>query len=152
MKIVLVGHAYPPYPGGLSDVLYNLSKEFVKLGHEVKVITLSSHPGLSKTEVSPSLEVYRVQGFAPSNAYFFPHPSMLKLIGAFEADVLHAHNIGALTVPLAAIAHRLFGKRSIPGFCRVAHSTTSSTLTRQCAIQPTRPEYELTMMRGITCT
>jgi len=130
LRIVLVGHAYPPYPGGLSDVLYNLSEEFVKLGHEVKVITLSSHPGVSKTQVSPGLEVFRVQGFAPSNAYFFPHPSMLKLIGAFEADVLHAHNIGALTVPMAALAHWLFRKRSRLVISPHHHAKGSKTHTR----------------------
>lgn len=43
-------------------------------------------------------------------------------------------------------------KRSTPGFCRVAHSTQWLILTHQCAIQPTRPEYEVIMTRAITCT
>ena len=54
----------------------------------------------------------------------------LKLIGAFEADVLHAHNIGALTVPMAALAHRLFRKRSRLVISPHHHAKGSKTHTR----------------------
>ena len=41
MKILMLSLEYPPKgKGGLATHVYNLSKELVKLGHEVDVITL----------------------------------------------------------------------------------------------------------------
>ena len=109
MKIVIVGHAYPPYISGLSNVLYNVSKELVKLGHEVTIITLKLHSHLKKEDIIDGVKVIRVPGYAPSNAYFIPsHKFLDTLISIKDVDIIHIHNIGALTVPCTVLTHAVF--------------------------------------------
>ena len=109
MRVALVGHSYPPYLGGLSHVLYNLSVELKRLGHEVLVVTLRVHPGLPAEEVVDGVKVVRVPGVAPSNAYYAPSPQIVKAVRAARPDVVHVHNVGALTVPVVVLTHRLVG-------------------------------------------
>lgn len=53
------------------------------------------------------MEVIRIAGVAPSNNYFFPSPELMGVLRKVDADVVHVHNIGALTVPVTVFSHAL---------------------------------------------
>ena len=106
LKITQVTHAFPPYHGGLSHVVEMLSKNLVAQGHEVEVVTLDPSAKLKKSEYLEGVKVKRFYGIAPSNCYFVPSPTAISYLRSVRADVIHAHNIGALLVPAYWLAIR----------------------------------------------
>ncbi|MGC8543497.1 MAG: glycosyltransferase family 4 protein [Vulcanisaeta sp.] len=102
MRILLVGHAYPPYAGGLSHVLYNVSLRLASMGHEVTVLGLRYGGNAPNIEL-PRLRVIRAMGIAPRESYFAPtHDFIIKfirLVKEFDPDVVHVHNVGSLITP-----------------------------------------------------
>ncbi len=103
-KIVQVTHTYPPYVTGLAHVAEMVSKNLVKQGHEVEVVTLDPSLKLKKNEDDDGVYVRRFSCLAPSNTYFFPDPKVALYLRDVKADLLHAHNIGALLVPFCWLA------------------------------------------------
>ena len=71
MKICQIIYTYPPYITGGADIYAErISKELVKKGHEVVVITTKPYDGLSS--LKPSLEMdgkIKVHGFYPFNIF-----------------------------------------------------------------------------------
>jgi glycosyltransferase involved in cell wall biosynthesis len=63
--------------------------------------------------------VRRFPGFAPSNAYFIPSWGAYRYLREVEADLVHAHNIGALLVPACWLAIR--GRRDRMRFVLSPH-------------------------------
>jgi len=104
LRIVQVAHAYPPYQGGLSHVVDMLSRNLVEQGHEVEVVTLDPSFKLERSEEVGGVHVRRFPCLAPSNMYFMPSMEVVRYLRSVEADVLHAHNLGALLVPLCWLA------------------------------------------------
>ncbi len=102
LQVVMVAHSYPPYIGGLSYVVDNLSKALAEMGHLVEVVTLDTSGKLPRVEERRGVVVYRFRGYAPDGGYFAPSPGFVKHIARSSGDVYHLHNIGALTVPVAA--------------------------------------------------
>ncbi len=104
MRILLVGHAYPPYAGGLSHVLYNTSIRLAAMGHEVVVLGLR-YGGYAPDINVGRLRVIRVPGIAPRESYFAPTPQFItkfiELVREFDPDVVHMHNVGSLIIPTA---------------------------------------------------
>jgi len=102
VRILLVGHAYPPYAGGLSHVLYNVSLRLASMGHEVTVLGLRYGGNAPNIEL-PRLRVIRAMGIAPRESYFAPtHDFIIKfirLVKEFDPDVVHVHNVGSLITP-----------------------------------------------------
>ncbi len=111
MRILLVGHAYPPYAGGLSHVLYNVSLRLVSMGHEVTVLGLRYGGNVPNIEL-PRLRVIRAMGIAPRDSYFAPTHDFIikfiKLVRGFDPDVIHLHNVGSLITPTAVILSKFF--------------------------------------------
>jgi len=99
LKIVQVAHTFPPDITGLSHVSEMISKSLVRQGHAVEVVTLDPSGKLDRFEDYEGVHVRRFSCFAPSNSYFLPSPSSISYLKSVEADVVHAHNIGALLVP-----------------------------------------------------
>ena len=58
MKIAMVGH-FPPHIGGVSTHVHTLSKELIKQGHEVYVITYP-HENIKDIEVISSIKNYNL--------------------------------------------------------------------------------------------
>ena len=106
LRIVQVSHAYPPYVGGLAHVVENLSRHLVGQGHEVEVVTLDPYGRLDDAQDHGGVHVKRFHCLAPSNMYFAPSPKVIPYLRAVEADVVHAHNIGALLAPACWLAVR----------------------------------------------
>ncbi|MFA6382113.1 MAG: glycosyltransferase family 4 protein [Candidatus Buchananbacteria bacterium] len=66
MKICLINSLYSPYyRGGAEVVVENIAKEFLKLNHEVVLITLGRRPGFSR---EGRLTIYRLR---PLNVFSF---------------------------------------------------------------------------------
>lgn len=60
MKILMISHEYPPIGGGGANACMFLSKEFLKKGHEVVLVT-AMYSGLKEYEETPEgLRLYRV--------------------------------------------------------------------------------------------
>ena len=106
LRVLMVAHSFPPYVGGLSYVVENLSRELVSMGHRVEVVTLDIGDGLPPVEERDGVLVRRFRGYAPDRGYFIPSRSFINYVSEAEADVYHLHNIGALTVPAAWLALR----------------------------------------------
>ena len=75
------------------------------LGNQVTVLTLKLHHSLKQKIVVDGVEVIRVAGVAPSNNYFLPSLELTSLLNKIDADIIHVHNIGALTVPVTVFSH-----------------------------------------------
>ena len=95
-------HAYPPYPGGVGKVVESISTQLVRRGAEVEIVTTDPSCKLKPLETLDGMMVRRFPSFAPSNAYYLPSPKMLRYVSTLKADVVHVHNIGALTTPFCA--------------------------------------------------
>lgn len=106
LKIVQVTHAFPPYVGGLSHISEMISRNLVRQGHAVEVVTLDPSGKLNRFEDFEGVHVRRFSCLAPSNSYFLPSPSSISYLKSVKADIVHAHNIGALLVPSCWLAIR----------------------------------------------
>lgn len=60
MKILVISHEFPPIGGGGANACYFLTKEYVKLGHEVVIVT-STYKDLPLEEVIDGVRVIRVK-------------------------------------------------------------------------------------------
>ena len=101
MRVVIVAHAFPPYKGGLSYVVENLSLNLARMGFEVEVLTLDVTGGLPRYEEYGGVHVRRFRGYAPDNCYFIPSTEFVRYLKRVEADVVHVHNIGSALTPIA---------------------------------------------------
>jgi len=110
LDTVIVAHAFPPYIGGLSHVVENISTRLAAKGLSVEVVTLDIDGGLPCEEVYRDVYVKRFRGYAPDGGYFIPSIEFYRYLKSREADVFHLHNIGALTVPAAYTALRSVGR------------------------------------------
>jgi glycosyltransferase involved in cell wall biosynthesis len=59
MKILLINSEYPPIGGGASNASANLAREFVRLGHDVAVLT-SSFGDLARKETIDGVHIVRL--------------------------------------------------------------------------------------------
>ena len=75
MHVCMITREFPPESGGIGYYIYNLSKELIKKGHKVTVITRGSTRRLEK-EVIDGIDVFK--------ATFFPlYPFQMPLHGLF---------------------------------------------------------------------
>jgi len=55
MRILILNYEFPPLGGGASPVSYEIAKGYVKLGHEVSVVTMVFQ-GLKKFEIKDGIK------------------------------------------------------------------------------------------------
>ncbi len=60
MKILMVSHEYPPIGGGGANACRFLSREYIKNGHSVTLVT-ACFPGLKEREDEEGLEIFRLR-------------------------------------------------------------------------------------------
>lgn len=60
MKILMLNYEFPPLGGGASPASYEVAKGYVKLGHQVDVITMG-YKNLPKFEVRDGINIYRIK-------------------------------------------------------------------------------------------
>jgi glycosyltransferase involved in cell wall biosynthesis len=108
-------HYYPPHPGGVEIVVWNLARDLAKR-HEVSIVTCSvgSREG---TTVEDGITVHRTRALNVTEHFGIPYPiplggglaAAVRSLGNF--DVLHAH--GALYAG-SIHAARLARERRVP--------------------------------------
>lgn len=96
MKIALVSPYDYPYPGGVTNHVHHLYREFVAAGHEVRIMAPSSNRNLEREEV----DVYRIGNVrrVPANGSiaritlsFRLARRVREVLAAESFDVVHAH-------------------------------------------------------------
>ena len=60
LKILMLNYEFPPLGGGASPVSYEIAKGYVKLGHEVDVVTMG-YSELPENEIKDGINIYRVK-------------------------------------------------------------------------------------------
>jgi len=96
MKIALVSPYDYPYPGGVTNHVAHLYREFVSLGHDVRIMAPSSNRNLESDEV----DVYRIGNVrkVPANGSiaritlsFRLSRKVREVLAHEQFDVVHAH-------------------------------------------------------------
>lgn len=102
MKILMLSHEFPPVGGGASPVVCELTKQLVRMGHRVDVVTMR-YDALPRYEAVEGVSVYRTPairrrpdiGHAHELATYFPGAffKTLSLIREKRYDIVHCHFI-----------------------------------------------------------
>ena len=109
MRIVQIASYFPPSYGGIESHVYYLSRELVRMGHEVTVLTSRLGGTVAeKEEVVEGVLVKRI--WAPLSFFNFPFmPTLLYRILREETDIFHAHINSPMVVESAAVGSWLRG-------------------------------------------
>lgn len=90
MKILQIPPRFYPYIGGVENYVYNLSKQMVKLGHEVKVVCAREPEDLQDYEIIDEIEVERLNYISKiANTNITPKLPFELLKEDF--DIIHTH-------------------------------------------------------------
>jgi glycosyltransferase involved in cell wall biosynthesis len=102
MKALVMCYEFPPLGGGGSRVVFGLSRELVRLGYEVDVVTMG-FSGLAKCEVVEGIRVHRVACLrrqktictAPELFTYLVSAGILiwRMLRRNSYDIYHAHFI-----------------------------------------------------------
>lgn len=106
MRVLMLTQFYAPIPGGEERHIQDLSRELVRRGNEVAVVTLWKE-GLAPFEVSDGVRIYRVKGLLQQVEWLYkdeqrPHvpplPDLLitrqiaAIIRTERPEIVHGHN------------------------------------------------------------
>ncbi len=104
MRITIISSSYKPNIGGVEEALYNLVKEYRRLGHSVNIITSKWPKDLKKREVIDGIEVERIDFVMPNLSikgminFIFKFPKSFykfrKNIVSKRPDILHIQCAG----------------------------------------------------------
>lgn len=101
----MVSDFYPPYVGGVEQVVADLSAELSTRGHDVSVATLW-HDGLARREQDGAVTIHRLRGATQRLPFLFAQPhyrfhppvpdplltgQLRRLIAHEQPDVVHGH-------------------------------------------------------------
>src|SRR5262245_16823444 len=108
MRILYVSHNFSPEMGAPSARVHELSREWVRLGHEVTVLTgFAHHPTGSKAVRDRGVLTRRelVDGIDVIRTYVYatPNQGIAKRMLCFASFMLSAMTIGRLRVPVPDI-------------------------------------------------
>lgn len=102
MRILELCYEYPPIGGGGGQVVAALSKELVKLGHQVDLVTMGFR-GLPNFEQDHGVNIHRVPSIRlkksichpPEMAFYLVSalPRLLKMVKQNHYDINHTHFI-----------------------------------------------------------
>lgn len=117
MKILVLNYEFPPLGGGASPVSYEITKGYVKMGHEVDVITMA-YKNLPKFEIIDGIKINRVPCLRRKKDICHPWEQLSYLISAkiflkkhvkkTKYDICHCHFI-IPTGPLALWLKKIYG-------------------------------------------
>jgi glycosyltransferase involved in cell wall biosynthesis len=119
MNILTLCYEFPPLGGGGGKVVQGLSKNIVKLGYQVDIVTMG-YKGLSNYEEHGGANIYRVPCLRASEAICHSHemasyiafaiPKLKKLVANKRYDLNHTHFI----FPDGIIAYLLKKRFGLP--------------------------------------
>lgn len=127
MRILTLSYEFPPIGGGGSGVVKGLSEEFVRMGHDVDVVTMG-FPGLPEKDIVNGIAVYRVECGRKSESkctarealrYVFKAKTKVRsLLSKHDYDIVHTHFI----FPDGIVALHVVAPTRIP-FVITAHGS-----------------------------
>lgn len=106
MKICQVSPRYAPHTGGVETQVQEVSERLAERGHEVTVETAGRTHNIPKREQRNGVTVNRHYGLSPNEAFHFA-PRLADPRLWQEYDVLHVHNIHALSFSCAVFGARI---------------------------------------------
>ena len=106
MRILQVTPRYAPHTGGVETQVRELSEGLTGRGHDVVVLTADAGDGVPRRERRDGVRVVRHRSLAPGGAYHFA-PGIARAVRRTDADVVHAHNVHSLPLPLASLSARV---------------------------------------------
>ena len=117
MRIVQVSPFFHPHAGGVESHVRSLAREFVRLGHDVTVVTSRHDPALPAEELFEGYRILRTPTWGV--VYNTPiAPSTRRAVASLPGDVFHFHFPPPLT--------SYFGVRGL------AHRSVPRCLTYHC--------------------
>jgi glycosyltransferase involved in cell wall biosynthesis len=132
LRILTLSYEFPPLGGGGSKVVRGLSAEFVRMGHEVEVVSMGFED-LPRTETVDGAIVHRIPCIRKAVDVSHPHelasymframPAALRIGRGKKFDIIHCHFIlpdglvgiwlsRKLGMPIAVTAHG----SDVPGY------------------------------------
>jgi glycosyltransferase involved in cell wall biosynthesis len=152
LNILMLNHEFPPVGGGASPVTFELSKQLVKMGHSVDIVTMHFDK-LARFEINEGVNIYRTPAIRKRAniahtyelATYFPGalPKTLSLAKQNRYDIIHCHfivpggplafTVGKLTkIPYIITCHG----SDVPGFnpdrFQLQHKFTHPLLNTIC--------------------
>ncbi len=119
MKILILSHEYPPIGGGGANACQNLSREYVKTGHSVTVVTASFRDCPSE-ETTDGVKIIRVRSkrAKADSSSFFEMLSFLLSANKFTNKLCKKEHFDICQVffgiPSGPLGYRLKKKYKIP--------------------------------------
>jgi len=110
MKIAEVVSSFYPNIGGIENSVYFLSKELVKLGHEVHVITLD---GKTTHETINGIHIHRLKHLIHLPLLAQRQFDIACMCGCKKFDVVHIHSIEPICLQELFISKYLAGKPTV---------------------------------------
>jgi len=110
MKIALVSPYDYPFPGGVTEHIAHLDKEFERLGHEVRILAPSSQDEgeLDEHVIKVSGSVVRIPfGGSIARLTIAPpvYPRVKRILKEGQFDIVHLHEPLAPTLPWFVLRH-----------------------------------------------
>ncbi|MFQ6135783.1 MAG: glycosyltransferase family 4 protein [Candidatus Hydrothermarchaeales archaeon] len=119
MDILMLNYEFPPLGGGASPITYHLSRELVKLGVNVDVVTMG-YKGLKRFEEIDGINVYRVPCIRSKKEICHTREMLsydisalfllLKLMKERKYDLNHTHFI----IPCGGVSYLLKKSKDLP--------------------------------------
>jgi glycosyltransferase involved in cell wall biosynthesis len=127
LKILMLNHEFPPVGGGASPITFELSKQLVKMGNQVDVVTMR-YRDLPRFETIDGINIYRTPAIRKRPNICYTHELATYVPGALiktlslarreKYDIIHCHFI----VPGGPLAWLVSKFTSIP-FVITCHGT-----------------------------
>ena len=108
MKIVQTPVRFYPFTGGVENYVYYMSKELVKLGHDVKVIC-ANEPSSPKEEIVDGININRLR-YLTKIANTNITPGFPFALSREEFDIVHTHIPTPWSADWSNIISRIKGK------------------------------------------
>ncbi len=119
MNILVLNYEYPPLGGGAAPVSRDISRQLVKRGHHVVVVTMG-YKNLPDYEIDEGVEVYRVKCWRKKSFSCMPWEQFTYLLSVRrfmrkhkelqKYDICHTHFV----IPTAEVSRWIFKKYHIP--------------------------------------
>ena len=119
MRILMLCSRFPPAPGGTETYVLELSKELMRKGHKVMVLTSDMYCDTPLTKQKHFKSVFdgvvkRFSSFTvPGEADFPVYPGIGLRALREEADVIHAHSYGCFNTLSPPIVGKIRGIRTV---------------------------------------
>ena len=114
MRILMGAIRFPPAPGGAETHVFEISKELLNRGHDVKVLTSDLYRETPFVRLGEEfsnvhgIQVKRFRAFTPGGEYHYViFPGVVGGMLKEKADIIHVHSYGYFHVNVAAFIRKI---------------------------------------------